>query len=176
MTISPFAPLRVPLSIESERLLLRVPVEDDWRLLHAYFGDAESVRYTYGAPLTEGQAWRTLAGAMGHWAWRGYGPYTVVTRDTGAVVGISGLWFPNDWPEPEIKWALVPDARGRGYASEAAQAVRAMARAHLPDLRLISLISVGNEPSARVALAAGARLEEEMNFRGKRAWIYRHAD
>ena len=149
-------------------------MEEDWRPLHAYYGDAESVRYTVGRPLNEGQTWRTLAGAVGHWTWRGYGPYTLVTKDEGSVVGISGLWYPGDWPEPEIKWALIPSARGRGLASEAARTVHAMARRHLPDLRLISLISVGNEASVRVALAVGAHLEREVDFRGGRAAIYRH--
>jgi RimJ/RimL family protein N-acetyltransferase len=153
-----------------------VPVEDDWRPLHAYYGDPASVRHTVGTPLTEGQTWRVLAGAVGHWEWRGYGPYTLVERAGGVVVGISGLWYPGDWPEPEIKWALVPPARGRGLASEAARAVRAMAREHLPGLSLISLISVGNEASVRVALAVGARLEQELDFRGKPALIFRHPD
>ncbi len=166
----------VPLAIESERLLLRIPAEEDWRPLHAYYGDAESVRHTVGTPLTEGQTWRTVAGAVGHWSWRGYGPYTLVARDGGSVVGISGLWYPVDWPEPEIKWALIPSARGQGLASEAARAVRAMVREHLPELRPISLISVDNEASVRVALAVGARLEREVQFRGGRAAIYRHPD
>ena len=171
-----FARPRVPLAFESERLLLRVPVEADAAPLYAYFGDAESMRYTVGAPLTEAQCWRTLAGAVGHWGWRGYGPYTLQTRSGGDVVGISGLWYPGDWPEPEIKWGLVPSARGRGLASEAARAVRAMAREHLPGLRLISLIAAGNDSSVRVALAAGAHLEREIDFRGTPAGVYRHAD
>lgn len=176
MDTPPFPTPCVPPTLETDRLTLRVPVEEDWRPLYAYYGDAGSVRYTYGTPLTEGQTWRALAGAVGHWAWRGYGPFTLVSRDDGAVVGVTGLWYPGDWPECEIKWSLVPSARGRGYASEAARAVRAMAREHLPGLRPISLISVGNEASARVALAVGARLEDEIDFRGERAWIYRHAE
>ena len=171
-----FAAARIPLLLETARLVLRAPREDDWRSLHAYYGDAGSVRYTIGAPLTEGQTWRTLAGVVGHWAWRGYGPYTIEAKGSGAVLGLNGLWFPNDWPEPEIKWSLVPAARGQGYAAEAARAVRAMARERLPALRLISLIVVGNEASVRVALAAGARWEREIDFRGSRAAIYRHAD
>jgi len=174
--VNAFAAPCVPLTLESARLLLRVPAEDDWRALHAYYGDADSVRYTVGTPLTEAQTWRTWAGAIGHWAWRGYGPYTVLERDAGSVLGVAGLWFPNDWPEPEIKWALVPAARGRGYAAEAARAVRAMAREHLPGVRLISLIALGNEPSVRVAQAAGAHYEREVDFRGGRAAIYRHPD
>ena len=172
----PFRTPLVPLALETERLLLRVPVEDDWRPLHAYYGDEESVRYTVGTAYTEGQTWRSVAGSVGHWSWRGYGPYTVVERAGGAAVGLVGLWYPGDWPEPEIMWALVPGVRGRGYASEAARAVRAMAREHLPGLRLISLISVGNEASERVARAAGAHLERELEFKGKPALIYRHAD
>jgi RimJ/RimL family protein N-acetyltransferase len=100
----------------------------------------------------------------------------VLDKDEGGVLGLAGLWFPNDWPEPEIKWALVPAARRRGYAAEAARAVRRMAREHLPGVRLISLIAHGNEPSVQVAEAAGARLEREIEWRGSRAWIYRHPD
>jgi RimJ/RimL family protein N-acetyltransferase len=171
-----FAAPRIPLAIESARLALRLPAEADWRALHAYYGDADSVRYTVGAPLTEAQTWRTLAGVVGHWAWRGYGPYVLQDRRCGDVLGVAGLWFPNDWPEPEIKWALVPQARGKGYAAEAARSVRAMAREHLPGVRLISLIAIGNEASVRVALAAGACFEREIDFRGGRAAIYRHED
>jgi len=171
-----FAEPAIPLALESARLLLRMPAEGDWRALHAYYGDADSVRYTVGAPLTEAQTWRTLAGVVGHWAWRGYGPYTLLDKDQGHVLGVAGLWFPNDWPEPEIKWALVPAARGHGYAAEAARAVRVMAREHLPGVRLISLIALGNESSVRVAQAAGAHLEREIDFRGNRAAIYRHPD
>jgi RimJ/RimL family protein N-acetyltransferase len=171
-----FAELRIPLALESARLRLRLPAEDDWRALYSYYGDAASVRYTLGTPLTEAQTWRTWAGVIGHWAWRGYGPYSLLDQDDGAVLGVAGLWFPNDWPEPEIKWALVPAARGRGYAAEAARAVRAMAREHLPGLQLISLIASGNEASVRVAQAAGARLEREIDWRGGRASIWRHPD
>jgi RimJ/RimL family protein N-acetyltransferase len=174
--MSPFADPIVPLGVESKRLRLRMPKEADWQPLHAYYGDADSVRHTVGTPLSEAQTWRTLAGVVGHWAWRGYGPYALEERAGGAVVGLAGLWFPNDWSEPEIKWALVPAARGRGYASEAARAVRAMARERLPGVRLISLIALGNEASVRVAVAAGASLEREIDFRGGRAAIYRHAD
>jgi len=174
--VGAFAQPSIPLALVSARLRMRLPSESDWSALHAYYGDADSVRYTVGAPLTQAQTWRTLAGMVGHWAWRGYGPYTLLDKDDDSVLGVAGLWFPNDWPEPEIKWALLPAARGRGYAAEAARAVRAMAREHLPGVRLISLIALGNEASVRVAQAAGARYEREIDFRGGRAAIYRHPD
>jgi RimJ/RimL family protein N-acetyltransferase len=35
-------------------------------------------------------------------------------------LGTVGLWYPVDWPAPEIKWALIRKAWGKGYAREAA--------------------------------------------------------
>lgn len=47
-----------------------------------------------------------------------YGPYAVVEKATGSMVGPVGLCFPIEWLEPEIKWCLarrfwVPDSQPR---------------------------------------------------------------
>lgn len=167
-------PRCIPLALGTPRLWLRYPREDDWRALHVYFGDADSTRYTTRRAFTEAETWRTLAGVAGHWALRGYGPYIIERRDDGAVLGVCGLWYPNDWPEPEVKWALVPEARGQGVAAEAARAVLAMARVHL-DWTPISLIDHENAASLALARALGARFESAIEFRGSTAHLYRHA-
>jgi RimJ/RimL family protein N-acetyltransferase len=172
---APLGPLprRIPLSIATPRLLLRFPREDDWRALHAYFGDEDSVRYTTRRAFTEAETWRAVAGVAGHWALRGYGPYVITDRARGDVLGLCGLWYPNDWPEPEIKWALVPAARGQHYASEAARAVLAMAHVHL-GWTPISLIDHENVASIALACTLGARQESTIEFRGRPAHLYRH--
>lgn len=167
-------PRRIPLVLGTPRLWLRYPRESDWRALHAYFGDEASVRYTTRRVFTEAETWRSLVGVAGHWALRGYGPYVLERRDDGAVLGLCGLWYPNDWPEPEIKWNLVPAARGQGYAAEAARAVRAMAQAHL-GWTPISLIDHENAASIALARAVGATHESSLAFRGSTAHVYRHA-
>lgn len=167
-------PRRVPLALGTARLRLRFPQEADWRALHAYFGDAQSVRYTTRRVLNEGETWRLLAGAAGHWAWRGYGPYVLERRSDVAAIGICGPWYPNDWPEPEIKWALLPSARGQGHVQEAALAVRAMLHAHLGWVP-ISLIDHENTASIKVARALGAQIERTIDFRDSRAHVFRHA-
>lgn len=166
----------VPLELETRRLQLRQLEAHDATALHAYYGDAGSTRYTYGRALSASGTWHAVAGMAGHWQLRGYGPYALVAKADAAVIGVAGLWYPPDWPEPEIKWALVPARQGQGYASEAARAVRAMARQHLPELRLISFIDARNEASIRLALAVGARLEREVEFRGGPWHIYRHPE
>lgn len=165
----------IPEKIETDRLILRTFQDDDWADLHQLYSDPESIKYTIQQPLTEAESWRTMAGMVGHWQLRGYGPYAVEVKTTGQVLGPVGLWYPLGWPEPEIKWAISRHYWGHGYASEAARAVKKMARLNVPKLSLISLIFIGNERSVNLALALGAQLERQLEFRGSEAQIFRHS-
>ena len=164
----------IPRRLETDRLLLRPFVNDDWRALHEHFADPECTRYTFRRALTEAASWRAMASMAGHWDLRGYGPYAVEEKATGTVLGTVGPWYPLEWPEPEIKWALARRHQGNGYASEAVRAVQRMAHECLPDLALISLIDRQNAPSIRLALAVGATLERELEFAGGPFHLYRH--
>ena len=165
----------VPTRLETERLILREFRDEDWHALHAYYSDEEATRYTFGNALTKGQTWRTMCGMIGHWQLRRYGPYALERKDDGAVLGTVGFWFPNNWPEPEIKWALAPPYWGNGYASEAARAVLAAGHEHIPKIRLISLIDPDNHGSIHVAQAIGATFEGHFDLDGKLCHVYRHA-
>jgi RimJ/RimL family protein N-acetyltransferase len=164
----------IPQSLETTRLKLRAFAHADWSGLHEHFSDEECTRYTYRRGLTEAATWRAMASMAGHWMLRGYGPYAVEEKATGTVLGTVGPWYPLEWPEPEIKWALARRHWGRGFASEAVRAVQRIAHEHLPHLRLISLIDSRNEASIRLALAVGATLEREIEFAGAPFHIYRH--
>jgi RimJ/RimL family protein N-acetyltransferase len=166
----------IPEIIETNRLILRTFKDDDWSDLHELYSDSECTKYTIQKILTEGETWRTMAGMIGHWQLRGYGPYAVENKHTGKVMGPVGLWYPNDWPEPEIKWAISRANWGQGFASEAAWAVKQMAVNYIPELSLISLIYSGNERSKKLAVTLGAKLEKEIEFRGQTAHIYRHSN
>ena len=143
---------RVPLRLETGRLLLRQFEDGDWRDLHAYYGDAAATRFTFGHALGEGETWRVMCGMLGHWQLRGYGPYALQRKTDGRVLGTVGFWFPNDWPEPEIKWGLAASYHGQGYAAEAARAVLAAGHRYLSEIRLISLIHVDNAASIRFGI------------------------
>jgi len=164
----------IPEKTETNRLILRCFKEDDWVDLHTLYSDPVCTQYTIKRSLTEGESWRTMAGMIGHWQIRGYGPYALEEKATGRVMGPVGLWYPNDWPSPEIKWALSRDFWGLGYASEAARAVKKIAAEYLSDLSLISLIYPDNIPSIKLAEAVGAKFEKEIAFRGQTAQIFRH--
>jgi len=164
----------IPERVESDRLILRTFKETDWKDLHQYYSNIETTRFTLGRTLTEGETWRTMASMLGHWTIRGYGPFALEEKKSGKVIGISGLWYPNDWPEPEIKWGLTKLYQGKGYASEAARQVQLMAKEFMPKTSLISLIHSKNEASIRLALSIGCSFEKNIYFRGDDWKIYRH--
>lgn len=164
----------IPERLETERLLLRMFVDADWRALHEHFSDVEGTRFTFRRALTAAATWRVMASMAGHWLLRGYGPYAVEDKSTRTVLGTVGPWYPIEWPEPEIKWVLARRHWGKGYASEAVRAVQRMVHECMPDLSLVSLIDSRNDASIRLALAVGATLEREMEFASRPFHVYRH--
>lgn len=168
--------MRVPLVLETDRLLLRQFKNQDWVDLHKYYADPIATQFTTGRAFTEGETWRAMASMLGHWQVHGYGPYAVVEKASNTVLGTVGFWYPNDWLEPEIKWALAPGYWGQGFAKEATLAVQAAGRAHMPEVSLISFIHSDNEPSLKLAQSVQAVFEKETVFRGGVWHIYRHPD
>lgn len=164
----------IPEQIESERLILRTFRHEDWNDLFLYYSDEDTTRYTIGRTLNEAETWRTMAGMVGHWTLRGFGPYALEEKQSGKVIGVTGLWYPNDWPEPEIKWGLAKTYHRQGYAYEAARRVKLMIKEFLPGTIPISLINCKNEPSIQLALALGCTAEKNILFRGMECTIYRH--
>lgn len=136
-----------------------------------FYGDEEASRYV-GGPADAAGAWLRLAMYAGQWLLHGFGHYALHDA-TGEFVGFAGLWFPADWPEIEIGYAIVPEARGLGYASEAARAIHALA-IDLGAPSVVSYIHPDNEASKQVARAAGAVEEEPVELNGKRACVFRY--
>ncbi len=164
----------VPENIETQRLSLRQFLDEDWQEIHKYYSDKEATKYTMGHSLTEGESWRAMASMTGHWQLRGYGPYAMENKASKKLVGIAGFWYPNDWPELEIKWALIRQYWGKGYASEAARAIQQTAIKFMPDTSLISFIHSENTASIKLALTINAIFEKQIEFRGASWNIYRH--
>lgn len=159
--------------LETERLRMRGWSEQDHDVFAAFLADEENARFIGGA-CDRADAWRRMVFQMGHWTVRGYGPWVVEEKSSGAWVGYSGLWCPYGWPEPEIMWGLAPAARGRGYATEAAARARAYAYDALGWSSAISLISPENRPSQKVAERLGATREGTFELRGAVADVWRH--
>lgn len=166
---------RVPV-IATARLVLRRPEERDLAALAAFNADPETMRFLgTGETLDERGSWRQLAMLLGHWALRGYGLFAVEERASGAFVGRTGLLYPAAWPEIELAWGIARPHWGRGYASEAALAVRDWAFGTLGLERVASFIHRENLRSMRVAEKIGSRREGTLRLMGHEVFVYAQA-
>lgn len=146
-------------TIKTERLILRpIDPERDFAAWARTMGDAQTVRYLWGKPLDEADAWRNMAMVMGHWQIRGYGFFSLEDRATGEWVGRVGPWNPHGWPQPEVGWTISPDHLRKGYAVEAGRASIDYAFGELGWKRVAHVILEGNEASIGVATKLGSSL------------------
>jgi RimJ/RimL family protein N-acetyltransferase len=141
--------------LQTERLILRAPRGDDLDAWAAIMADPDVARYIAPAPMTRDEAWRSIAGSLGHWQLRGYGAWSVERKSDGAMMGRVGMINPEGWPGLEIGWTLGKSYWGNGYATEAAAAAMRYAFLTQPVDRLISNIDPDNTPSQAVALRLG---------------------
>jgi RimJ/RimL family protein N-acetyltransferase len=93
------------------------------------WADPKVTRYILERPLTEEESWARLLRYVGHWALAGFGYWVIVEKQTGDFVGEAGFADhkrkiqPSLEGMPEIGCVLAARAHGKGFATEAVQAI-----------------------------------------------------
>lgn len=144
-------------TLHTERLTLRAPGPEDFEPFAAFYASERASMV--GGPMERHDAWRALAGILGHWSLRGFGRWSVELG--GEPMGVVGLHFPEGWPAPEVGWLLYDGAEGRGIAREAAEAALAHAYGALGWTTAISIVHPDNARSIALAERMGARRDGE---------------
>lgn len=153
---APFDAASIIPRVETERLLLREWREDDLDAFARLYANPEVTRYLGdGTTMDHAQTWRAIASAIGHWVLRGYGQWVLELKQSGEVIGRSGLYNPEGWPGLEVGWVVAPEHQGRGYATEAGAAGLRHAFGTVGATHVISLIYPDNLPSIGVARRLG---------------------
>ena len=161
-------------TLETERLILRPMQATDINALHLIFTDPNVMAAFGGELLSREQMLRWLERNLEHQNRYGYGLFSVLLKETGEVIGDCGLeqMEVEGVQVAELGYDLRSDYWNRGFATEAACAVRDYAFEFLRLPQLISLIRVGNLASKRVAEKVGMTLEEEFTRYGIQYWKY----
>lgn len=145
-----------PPLINTQTLSLRMAGPEDFETFARFFATDRAV--AVGGPIGRETAWRLLGTVIGHWTLRGYGPFAIVPLGCESAVGLTGPWFPEGWPEPELAWMMWdPAYEGRGLMFEAATAARGFAYGLLGWHTAVSYIAPGNARSIALATRMGAR-------------------
>lgn len=118
------------------------------------------------------EAWRAVAGWLGHLALRGYGQWAIEERSSGRFVGRAGIINPADWPGAEVGYLLGRAWWGHGYATEAARAAMHWGFEQIGFPDLLSLIDPDNHLSIAVATRLGESLRGETEVMGHRVLVY----
>ena len=141
--------------VETERLILRLPLREDFEGWATYMADAEASKFI-GGPQARSVAWRGFLQVAGAWMVQGFSMFSVVEKSTGRWIGRLGPWMPEGWPGPEVGWGLIPQAQGKGYAVEGSTAAIDWVFANSDWTEVIHTIAPDNLPSQAVARRLGS--------------------
>jgi len=127
----------------------------------------------YPQPYSREEVDEWIGRQIGRYA-MGAGLLGVVLRDSGTLIGDCGLvWQEVEGvEEPEIGYHVHREHQGRGYATEAARAVRDYAFGTLGCDHVISMIRPENLASRRVAEKNGLTVNRTIFWRGYDHCVY----
>jgi RimJ/RimL family protein N-acetyltransferase len=157
--------------IETDRLILRQFTLDDAPAFQRLNSDPAVLRYTYDPPIeTVEEARRILQVApLADYATYGYGRVACVLKETGELIGFSGLKYLADYGETDIGYRFVRRCWGQGLATESALPMMAYGREVLGLTRIVGIVDPDNLASARVLrklglVYEGTRHEPELDL------------
>jgi RimJ/RimL family protein N-acetyltransferase len=159
-------------TLETERLILRMWREDDLDQYAEFCADPEVMRFLGGKTFSLAETWRQMAFMVGHWHLRGYGHWALEEKSSGRFIGRLGFLNPVGWPGFELGWTLGRKFWGKGYATEGARRALDYAFTELDRGHVISCIHPDNSPSIRVAQRLGEKLEGEAEILGIKVLVY----
>ena len=148
--------------LETERLFLREMTMDDFDALYAVLSDAEIMQhYPYTFDEERVRSW--IERNMDRYKDDGFGLWAVCLKDTGEMIGDCGLTLQNIDGQmlPEIGYHIRRDQQRKGYAKEAAAAVRDWAFQNTEYPALYSYCKYTNVGSFKTAESIGMHVEKE---------------
>jgi RimJ/RimL family protein N-acetyltransferase len=160
--------------LTTPRLRLRPFTAADREAIHAVYTDPDVMRHVGHGPHRSAvdtdaalQAFaRTLAA-------RGISFLAVEERASGRLIGDAGLYPVDGSPdEVELGYTLARDAWGRGYATEAAQALVEHARTALDVARVVATVDPANAASRHVLEKLGMTASGERVAYGRPHAVY----
>lgn len=158
--------------LQTERTRLRAPRLSDF---DAYTEIACTERGTHiDGPSSQEDAWFDFLSLSSGWMLHGHGGWAVEENATGALLGFVILGLEPGDHDIELGFLFREAAEGKGFAFEAASAVRDWAFEHLELPALDSYIDERNTRSIALAKRLGAMDETPQDWAGTGAKRYRH--
>ncbi|MGQ3670826.1 GNAT family N-acetyltransferase [Xanthobacter sp. TB0136] len=159
-------------TLTTPRLTLRPMRLEDWDGYHDVMTSQRAV--FMGGPYALPASWGMFCTCLAQWDLFGFGALMIEDTASRTCVGQIGVNSGPLFPEWELGWLLFPEAEGRGFAREAAAAMRDWARDVRQLPTLVSYIDPANSRSIRLAEQIGARLDKDARGTDPADLVYRH--
>lgn len=161
--------------LETERLILREYTLDDFDALYAILSDPETMRH-YPKPYDENGTVRWLRWSLDNYERYGFGLWAIELKENGCFIGDCGVTMQNIDGEslPEIGYHIHKAHWRRGYAKEAAAAVRDWLFRNTDFDAVYSYMKYTNIASYSTAASVGMRrVKEYPDPDDKICYVYR---
>jgi ribosomal-protein-alanine N-acetyltransferase len=148
--------------LETERLILRRFTNDDSEFILEQLNEPSFIQNIGDRGVrTMDEAQDYLRnGPIASYAKNGFGLYAVTLKDTGQSIGMCGLIKRDELEDVDIGYAFLPRFWSRGYAFEAARAIKAYAKDVIGLKRIVAIVDPNNSGSMRVLEKTGLAFEK----------------
>lgn len=152
--------------LQTGRLTLRPLTLSDLDTVHVYASDPELTRYMIYLPNETREETRAFLTQVSE-EWQKENPsffeFAIVLD--GTQIGAVSIYLNEDRTEGELGWILIRDYHKKGYATEAALAVKEFVVHRLQVKKLIAHCDCKNRPSCRLMEKLGLTLEDDTGTR-----------
>lgn len=167
--------LRPDLPLQTERLTLRPFARGDVDAVFAYRGRDDVARFLFDPPLSREECAFVVQQRIAQTSFLEEGDRIVLAveaREGGRLVGeVSLIWRSVEARQGELGWIFHPDYHGRGYATEATNALLDLGFGPADLHRIFARCDARNDPSWRLMERIGMRREahfrEHALFKGR---------
>lgn len=158
-------------TLHTPRLVLRPYRMDDFDAYAAFLGSRRAL--SLHGPHSRQVAWCWFTNEIAQWQLLGIGGLMIEVD--GRAAGRVAVTLGPDQAEPDLGWSLFEGFEGKGYATEAALALREHVRTHADVASLVSYLRADNAAALGVAARLGCVLDPgAQRPEGVDCLVYRH--
>lgn len=157
--------------LQTERCLVRETTPEDVEDFFRIYSAPEITRYMenlYPEPEQEKQYIRDYIKKI--YTFYEFGVWTVIQRNSGAVIGRAGFAYREGYEEPELGFIIGVPWQRKGYAEEVCRAILEYGWERLEFTRVQAMVEPGNEASLRLCEKLGFEVKETVKA-GERVYL-----
>ncbi len=158
--------------LETPRCLIRETTPEDVEDFYRIYSHPDITKYMEGLyPEVEQEKQYVREYIEKVYTYYGFGVWTVVEKESGAVIGRAGLSCREGFEDPELGFIIGVPWQRKGYAREVCRAVLAYASAALEFTKVQALVETGNAASLELCRQLGFHRDSEVTLNGREYYL-----